>query len=323
MSEYAEGWSNNKALELYNPTNEAIDLSDYRLDRYSNGSSSAGALYKLPLNGIMPPLSVYVIVLDKRDPDGTGQDAPVWDELQAKADTFACPVYDENRVMYFNGNDAMVLVNDEAGGQGFIWDVIGVIGQDPGNPPDGGGWNNVPPDYTWAANNEEAWTANHSLIRKSDVVFGVFSPPGAGEWDVSVQWDSIPPVIRNDDGIVIGGNWASLGEHYCECGDVVDNISTVDFIKFEIFPNPVVNQMKITSEVPVADVDIYTINGKHVLSLSGLNKKEVVFNSEEWEKGLYLVNLRFGNNVVITKKIVKQQFQLTPDSSGVGFLGNR
>ena len=36
ISEYIEGWSNNKALELYNPTNAAVDLSDYRLERYSN-----------------------------------------------------------------------------------------------------------------------------------------------------------------------------------------------------------------------------------------------------------------------------------------------
>ena len=27
ISEYVEGWSNNKALEIYNPTGESIDLS--------------------------------------------------------------------------------------------------------------------------------------------------------------------------------------------------------------------------------------------------------------------------------------------------------
>jgi predicted extracellular nuclease len=142
ISEYVEGWSNNKAIELYNPTDQPVNLEDYRLDRYRNGQSTADVINKLPLSGIMPPLSVYVIVLDKRDPDGEGNEAPVWEELQAKADTFACPVYNENRVMYFNGNDAMVLVNDASGGQGFTWDVIGVIGQDPGESgsgPDGEG----------------------------------------------------------------------------------------------------------------------------------------------------------------------------------------
>ncbi|HTL81110.1 MAG TPA: lamin tail domain-containing protein, partial [Bacteroidia bacterium] len=39
ISEYDEGTSNSKALEIYNPTPDSIDLSNYRLVRYSNGSS--------------------------------------------------------------------------------------------------------------------------------------------------------------------------------------------------------------------------------------------------------------------------------------------
>ena len=307
ISEYVEGWSNNKAIELYNPTDESIDLSDYRLERFSNGSSSSAANQKLVLSGIMPPLSVYVIVIDQRDTSGSGQTAPVWDELQAKADIFMCPVYDDNNVMYFNGNDALVLFNTESGGAGFIWDVFGVVGQNPGDPSsEGGGWNNVPPEFTVVANGSEAWTTDHSLIRKPEVVAGLFSAPNVGEWDVSVQWDSIPPVLRNDDGIVIGGNWASLGNHSCNCGDVVDGISTVDFIKFDIYPNPADNELKINSEVPISDVDIYTINGKYIHSVSDLKQNEVILNIEDWEKGIYLVNLRFENNVVVTKKIIKQ-----------------
>ena len=306
ISEYVEGWSNNKAIELYNPTDESIDLSNYRLERFSNGSSSSAANQKLVLSGIMPPLSVYVIVIDQRDTSGSGQTAPVWDELQAKADIFMCPVYDDNNVMYFNGNDALVLFNTEAGGAGFIWDVFGVIGENPGNDEFTGGWNNVPPDYTEVANGSEPWTKDHSLIRKPDVVAGLFNAPNPGEWDVSVQWDSIPAVLRNDDGIVIGGNWASLGNHSCNCGDVVDGISTVDFIKFEIYPNPADNELNINSEVPVSEVDVYTINGKHILSVSDLKQNEVTLNIEHWEKGIYLVNLRFENNVVVTKKIIKQ-----------------
>ena len=46
ISEYVEGWSNNKAIELVNPTNAPIDLSQYELRRYSNGSSSADAKKK-------------------------------------------------------------------------------------------------------------------------------------------------------------------------------------------------------------------------------------------------------------------------------------
>jgi len=40
ISEYVEGWSNNKALEIYNPTNSPINLSGYFVSRYSNGSTT-------------------------------------------------------------------------------------------------------------------------------------------------------------------------------------------------------------------------------------------------------------------------------------------
>jgi len=109
ISEYVEGWSNNKAIELYNPTDAAIDLSDYRLERYSNGATTAQDNQKVDLSGTLNANSVVVVVLDKQDPDGVDYEAPVWDELAEAADLWVCPVYEENNTMYFNGNDAMVL----------------------------------------------------------------------------------------------------------------------------------------------------------------------------------------------------------------------
>ena len=40
ISEYVEGYANNKAIELYNPTSQAIDLSTYSLCRFSNGATT-------------------------------------------------------------------------------------------------------------------------------------------------------------------------------------------------------------------------------------------------------------------------------------------
>jgi len=204
ISEYIEGWSNNKAIELYNPTDEEIDLSNYRLYRYSNGSTSADETKQIDLEGIMPPISCYVIVIDQRDSTGTGQDAPVWDDLQAKADTFLCPEYEINNVMYFNGNDAIVLKNTSAN-PAYTVDRFGKVGEDPGTD----GWNDVAPDYTFASNGETGWTKDHSLIRKSDVLIGDLEP--GNTFKVGEQWDSIPPTLYDDEGNIIGGNWASVG----------------------------------------------------------------------------------------------------------------
>jgi hypothetical protein len=299
ISEYVEGWSNNKAIELYNPTDQTIDLSNYRLERYSNGSTSAPAEKILDLSGIMPPLSVYVIVIDKRDPDGEGQEAPVWEELQAKADTFACPFYADNNVMYFNGNDAMVLKNTSLGTP-FVIDRLGKVGEDPGNPSDGGGWNDVAPNYTWSANGATSWTANHSLIRKSDVLIGDFNP--GNTFNVSEQWDSIPPVVYNNDGIVTGGNWASLGSHTCACGNVV-GISEISNLSFKLYPNPATDVFTIESESKIIDATVYNAVGMKVFS-NAYKTNKLSIETADWSKGYYLVNLRFENGYVLSKRVM-------------------
>ncbi len=84
ISEYVEGWSNNKALELYNPTEYIVDLSEFRLIRYSNGVDvpPADNVWTVALpEFFLEAYSTYVIVVDLRDPNGTEYDAPVWLQL--------------------------------------------------------------------------------------------------------------------------------------------------------------------------------------------------------------------------------------------------
>lgn len=297
ISEYVEGWSNNKAIELYNPTNESIDLSNYRLERYSNGSTVADANQRLPLSGIMPPISCWVIVLDKRDTAGVEQETPVWDGLQAKADTFACPVYSENNTMYFNGNDAMVLKNTSAT-PAYNIDRIGKVGEDPGVE----GWNNVGPDYTFASNGETGWTKDHNLLRKSNVLIGDLEP--GLTWDVSQEWDSIPPTLYDSTGTIIGGNWASLGVHNCECGDVV-SVTEIEGMSFDIYPNPAHDYFTVESESAIQSISIYSMNGTKVYE-DAVNTQKLNIETGNWTKGYYLVNLRLENNYVLSKRIIIQ-----------------
>jgi len=93
ISEYVVGSGNNRALELYNPTSSAIDLSDYQVGRFRSGS---GTPMLLQLSGTIQPNDTYVIAMDKRDPNGTGNEVPIDAALEAVADTFVNPVFTKN-----------------------------------------------------------------------------------------------------------------------------------------------------------------------------------------------------------------------------------
>ncbi|MEQ6122576.1 lamin tail domain-containing protein, partial [Pseudotenacibaculum sp. MALMAid0570] len=59
LSEYIEGSSNNKALEIANFTGSAVDLSAYDLRKATNGSGSWGSTYQL--SGTLANGDVFVI----------------------------------------------------------------------------------------------------------------------------------------------------------------------------------------------------------------------------------------------------------------------
>ena len=195
FSEYVEGTNNNKALEIYNPTDNIIDLSGYRLARYANGSTEADWIN---LGGTLDPKKTYVVVVDKRDPNGTGYNTPVDSALQALADTFLCPDYSVNKTMYFNGNDAMALQKSN----GELLDLIGKIGENPG-----AGWTDdslcVAGPFTDACG-AVPWTQNHTLVRKFNVRGGLSYNPEF--FNVALEWDTLP--VNTFD---------SLGFHRCSC----------------------------------------------------------------------------------------------------------
>ena len=108
ISEYVEGGSNNKAIELYNTSTSDISLDGYTLGLYSNGSTTVGN--SIELTGTLAANSTYVIV-----------NSSSVDELKAKADI-------ESGVANFNGDDALVLTQGTT-----VIDSFGQRGVDPGS----------------------------------------------------------------------------------------------------------------------------------------------------------------------------------------------
>jgi 2',3'-cyclic-nucleotide 2'-phosphodiesterase / 3'-nucleotidase / 5'-nucleotidase len=112
ISEYIEGASFNKAIELYNGTGAEIDLSGYTLEHYNNsGSATVGtttASYVLSLDGKLANGKTYVISRSDADPAILA----VTDKLETS-----------KQVINFNGNDQIVLKKN-----GQVVDSIGQVG---------------------------------------------------------------------------------------------------------------------------------------------------------------------------------------------------
>jgi hypothetical protein len=322
ISEYVEGWSNNKALEIYNPTANSINLNQYFVARYSNGATSATNSNAIQLTGTIAPYSTYVAVLDKRNPLGTGQEAPIWDSLEVRGDGFYCPVYNTSNAFYFNGNDAVVLAKGVLSGSptanvttsaGFqIVDIFGKIGEDPLNSsgttdPDGA-WTNQFPHSTGLG---VAITQDHSIIRKATIQKGItiqvsfFNPLG--------EWDSIPAVIvrldLNGDTIfgssgnpILDGNWNSLGTHECDCAPLSVN-SMKPLAEVALFPNPTNGIVYIKGAAIITKVQVLNSLGQTVAMIENHSKSILSIDLGAY-KGLYLLKITDESGSQTTKRVI-------------------
>ncbi|MBL7980957.1 MAG: lamin tail domain-containing protein, partial [Flavobacteriales bacterium] len=108
FSEYIEGSSSNKYIEIYNPTGAAIDLSDYQLRLYSNGSPTASATNTL--SGTLASGATVVYRNNAANIAGTSG-------------------YQVLSAVNWNGDDAIGLWKISASAN---VDIFGEIGVDPG-----------------------------------------------------------------------------------------------------------------------------------------------------------------------------------------------
>lgn len=148
FSEYIEGSAQNKALELYNAGSTVANLSNYTVETYSNGSTTAS--YTLNLSGSLASHDVYVI----------GDANATLPGITANTDI-------TSNVTFFDGNEAIILKRN-----GVIIDKIGDIGENP--------------SVNWLVGSGS--TADYTLVRKNTVDRpGTFWPDGVNEWDVYAQ----------------------------------------------------------------------------------------------------------------------------------------
>lgn len=152
FSEYLEGSSSNRALEIFNGTGAEVDLSDYRVEYFSGWSSSP--TYTLTLSGILADGETQVIAHPSSFPN-----------ILTRANVTS------SSVTSFDGNDQLAL--KKLSTASYV-DIIGRIGTDPG--------------FYWGTGT--LVTKDRTLVRKSTVTGGVTSNPASGFPTLATEWDS-------------------------------------------------------------------------------------------------------------------------------------
>lgn len=124
FSEYIEGPGTNKVLELYNPTANTLDLSNYKVVLYSNGRNIyATDIQQITLTGSLAAGETFLIYSLVANSDASIVSAI--DAIPANR-KFTGSFDNLTNVSNFNGDDALGLFKN-----GVLIDVFGVIGHQP------------------------------------------------------------------------------------------------------------------------------------------------------------------------------------------------
>ncbi len=145
FSSYIEGSSNNKAIEVFNATADTISLDNYRISQSTNGGGW-NYYHNFTAGAKLAPNKSWVIVTTQTV--STLYDTSLADQVMAYPS-----------VVHHNGDDARGLEYTNNGGTSWtLIDVIGVPTNDPG--------------VGWAVAGVADATANHTMIRKPNIISG-------------------------------------------------------------------------------------------------------------------------------------------------------
>ena len=276
FSEYVEGSSNNKAVEIYNPTDAPIDLSSYSIERYSNGSDAVSD--EMNLSGTINAGETWIVT--NSDTNSTNEFGYIMVELYNMADQWA-PVYPSP--LYMNGNDAMTLSKN-----GSIIDIIGKIGEDPGDA-----WTDDATAGFTDANGGAWWTKNHTLVRKASVKSGTTTSPIL--FNPAAEWDSLSI-----------NTWTNLGTHECDCSSGGPSSIEDKSTSFVLYPNPATNMQTINVSANKAIKSFELINalGQKVNLSYTYSNSQAYIHTHNINSGIYSLTIIFEDNSIKNSSIV-------------------
>ena len=206
FSEYSEGSSYNKYLEIYNYSNETVLLSQFVLTSCTNGCLNGNNFFinEFPDGASIEPGEVYVVASTQADQLILNEADFTFQYCCGNGDDVYALMLSGLTGDFFDAENALDIIGDDTTWQeGVGWDIAGV---------------------------SEA-TKNHTIVRKSTV-----SEHNAGNWSLSAGTnidDSEWIVLEIDD-------WSNLGFHNFD-DTLIDIYGCTDFLANNYNPSATID----------------------------------------------------------------------------------
>ena len=272
ISEWGEGSSYNKYFEVFNPTNDTINLSNYAYARV-NGNPATNGVYEywsdFDSGSVILPSDVFIVAHSTAD-----------SIILANADMLV-----SGTTALSNGDDGLALV----------------FGSEPTSPiaPDGvtyaildwlGDWNGDP-GQGWTIGSINAATRDHTIIRKCNITNGdtSWANSAANQWIVfpqnywnnigthtfnTIVYDSLSFTVCSGLSVIVGSNSYDSTGVYTDvliAANGCDSIVITDLTVLNSAASVIVNNTIICDgDSILVDSNYYYITGTYIDTLQNL-----------------------------------------------------
>ena len=308
FSKYLSNGSNNKAIEIYNPTASPIVLNGtYYIARYKTGTAGTPIPFTYSdtvwLKGTIPSYSTFLVANPEYNAatalNGAVDDIRVrnkavapYGQLGNFYGTYGTSTGDPT---YFKGSDVLTI-EKKVGTTVTIVDLFGKRGDIVTTA-----WSTIAP-YTGGTGTGKWITKGFLMVRKSTIKSGVTTDPSA--FNPLAEWDTIAkPHVAADTTAL----YARLGSHTCDCKVVGINEIT-NSIQSSVSPNPTgdINKVTIVSSELVKSFVVFSVTGNMIKQEELVQAKNTFnLNVDLLAKGVYFVQMKHSNGQTSTTRFIK------------------
>ncbi|TMO78054.1 ExeM/NucH family extracellular endonuclease [Pseudoalteromonas aurantia] len=266
FTEYIEGSSNNKAIEITNFSGESLDLSRVKIVLADNGKPLATeGLRSQILSGVLADKASYVIA-------NSGAN----EEIKGRQNS-------TSTVTYFNGDDTLVLMVDEK-----VTDVFGQLGTDPGS--------------SWGSG--ETSTKDKTLRRKAGITAGDVN--GEDVFNPSAQWQGFAKNLADGLGCSGTAACGSSGTSPVELGKCGDSATLISAIQGAKSTSPLVDKSVVVEGIVVASYQGAGQHGGFFVQEEDTQKDDNTATSEGIFVAHTATEVTVGQQVRFTAKVAEK-----------------